>query len=115
MANLQHFAAGAAGTYKINNLTSFQHQSNGFKIIIGRSNRPNKPNKVLIFLNPTTGIREYISALFYVNETDYCFDCAGQVFRLSINVETGTVEVYPCKSCGEIIHQWYVNRKKVVF
>lgn len=110
-AKVHHFAEGATGTYRINNSNTFQHLTNGFRIIVGRSSRPNKPSKVLIFIDPETGLRKYISGLFYVNETDYCFDCAGKVYRLSIDDGNGTAEIYQCDTCSSIIHQWFKNHK----
>lgn len=111
MTKVLHFSSGASGTYKINNSTSFQNVDNGFKLFIGRSNKPNKPAQLLIWLNPDNGKRECISGLFYVNETDYCFDCAGKVYRLSVNEGNGIAEIYQCDSCRTIIHQWFVKHK----
>lgn len=111
MTKIDHFVSGAIGTYKINNQSSLQNLSNGYRLVIGRSNKSNKPNKVLIWINPQTGIRQYISGLFYVNETDFCFDCAGQTFRLSYDTINGTAEIYLCESCRSIIHDWFKKVK----
>lgn len=111
-AKVHHFAEGATGTYRINNSNTFQHLTNGFRIIVGRSSKPNKPSKVLIFIDPETGLRKYISGLFYVNETTYCFEHLGKTYCLSMDIETA--EVYLCPECRKIIHRWYQSQKNLM-
>lgn len=112
MTKIDEFLSGAIGSYTIMSQSTFKHTQNGQFIIIGRSSRPNRPCNVLLWHNPKTGKREFVSSLFYVTDNQYCFDDRkGGAYKLLIDKSSGVAEVVSCKECVGIIHRWFQSQK----
>lgn len=112
MTKILHFLPLLTGEYEIINTGTFINRNNGLRLYIGRSSSPNKPNEILLYFNPETNRREYISALFPADGGGYCFDRSGNGYRFEIHSADGIASVYQCNGCKRVIHSWYLQRGK---